>query len=316
MLVHAIAAMTLTMTTSKLDRFEYSQIHMGVRVSVAMYAPDAETAQGAARAVFEKFAALEEIMSDYRADSEIMRLCAATPGESYPVSEDLFRVLDRSQDMSKRSGGAFDVTVGPLVRLWREARKTKVLPSPESLTRARDLVGWGLLHVDADSRTVRLDRPGMRLDLGGIAKGYACERWLEVLSKMGIDRAMIEAGGDIAASGAPPGKLGWRIDVQGLVAPLYLKNQGISTSGDANQFVVIGGKRYSHILDPATGLGLTDRKQVTVLAPDATTSDSLATACSVLGDEQGRILAEQYGAKLIAIVRAGSGSAGRILLQE
>lgn len=288
-----------------LDRFEYSQIHMGVRVSVTMYAQDAESAQGAARATFDKFAALEEIMSDYRSDSELMRLCASATGENHPVSEDLFRVLARAEEVANRSGGAFDVTVGPLVRLWREARKTKTLPSSGALAKARESVGYQHLVLDADHRSVRLDRPGMRLDLGGIAKGYACDRGLEVLAQRGIERAMIEAGGDIAASGPPPGKLGWRIDVQGLAAPVYLKNQGLSTSGDANQFVVIGGKRYSHILDPATGLGLTDRKQVTVLASDATTSDSLSTACSVLQDREGSELAARYGARLIAVVRDG-----------
>lgn len=305
MLMHAIAAMTLIMVRPALDRFEYSQIHMGVRVTVAMYAQDAATAQDAARAVFDKFAALEEIMSDYRPDSELMRLCAARHGESHPVSEDLFRVLESAQRMAERSKGAFDITIGPLVRLWREARKSRSLAPPETLARAREAVGWRSLHLDTEHRSVRLDRPDMRLDLGGIAKGYACDRGIEVLAQRGVDRAMIEAGGDIAASGAPPGKLGWRIDVQGLPSPIFLKNQGISTSGDAYQFVVVGGKRYSHILDPATGLGLVDRKQVTVLASDATTSDALATACSVLPDYAGRALAELYGAKLIAVVRGG-----------
>jgi len=291
--------MTLTMGTSTLDRYEYSQIHMGVKVTVTLYAGNAEAAQTGARAVFDKFAFLEEIMSDYRTDSELMRLCAGAGGEPRSVSEDLLRVLTRSQDVAERSGGAFDITVGPLVRLWREARKSKRMPDPAALSEARTLVGWRLVKLDAEARTAQLAKAGMRLDLGGIAKGYACDRGLEVLRGLGIERAMIEAGGDIAASGTPPGKLGWLID--GSMGRTFLKNQGISTSGDLFQFVVIGGKRYSHIVDPLTGLGLTSRKQVTILAPDAMTSDSLATACSVLDVVEGRRLCEAYGAKLILV---------------
>lgn len=138
----------------------------------------------------------------------------------------------------------------------------------------------------------------MQLDLGGIAKGYACDQAIDVLAKSGVSRAMAEAGGDLVVSGPPPGKLGWRILADGEVT--WLKNAAVSTSGDVSQFVVIRGRRYAHIVDPRTGVGLTNRKQVTVLARDGITSDSLATALCVLADSEGEKLASVYGARIWA----------------
>lgn len=274
---------------------------MGVEVRVTLYAPDADTAQRATRAAFERFAELDAICSDYRKDSELMRLCAQAGGPPIPVSTDLFTLLQRSEDVARLSGGAFDITCGPLVRLWREARKTGKLPSADALQQARIDTGWFRVQLDSATRSVRL-APGTKLDLGGIAKGYACDAAIAVLRKEGIDRAMVEAGGDIVASGPPPGKLGWRIEIfRGNGSSFMLRDSAASTSGDAEQFVVVGGKRYSHIVDPRTGIGLTNRRQVTVLAKDGLTTDALATALCILGPSAGSPLLERYGAEAITI---------------
>jgi thiamine biosynthesis lipoprotein len=294
----------------KLERFTYTEPHMGTRFQLILYAPDEATAQRAAKAAFERIAALDGIMSDYRPTSELMRLCQKAGGEPVRISDDLFTVLWRAQEVAKRSDGAFDVTVGPVVRLWRRARKIKQLPDAEELAKARALVGYEKVHLNEKDRMVQLLKPGMQLDLGGIAKGYAADAALAVLKKHGVERALVAAGGDIAVSGPPPGAEGWTVGIAPLEGPdrkptrsLRLRDTAVSTSGDAEQFVEIGGQRYSHIVDPRTGIGLIGRSSATVLAPNATTSDALATAVSVLGPERGLKLVEETEGVSAYIVR-------------
>ncbi len=281
------------------QRFEYSEMAMGVRARIVIYAPDEHHAQGAARAAFDRIAFLEQVMSDYRPDSEINRLSA----EPVRVSPELYYILRKSQDLSRRSDGAFDVTVGPLIKLWRTARKTGVLPTSNEIEAARKLVGWRKVIIDPRRHTVALHSK-MQLDLGGIAKGYACDEAIRVLKEHGITNALVEMGGDIVVSGPPPGKSGWEVSLVGGDSSRRtpLSNVAISSSGDTEQFVVIGGKRYSHIVDPRTGLGLTDRIAVTVIAPTGVLSDGLSTALSVLGPEKGRALLGQYP-RVKAVIR-------------
>ncbi len=287
------------MDEPSLTRYTYTEYHMGVDVRLIVYAPDQGTAERACAAAFERFAALDTIMSDYRADSELMRLCAKAGGPPVPVSRDLFQVLQRSYEVAERSKGAFDATCGPLIALWRKARKTHILPLPEEIEQARALVGWRKMELNSRRRTVRLLVPGMKLDLGGIGKGYADDCAQEVLKHYGVVRALVEAGGDIVVSGPPPGETGWKVQVANAAkspqAPVLLfSNRAISTSGDTEQFVEIGGHRYSHLVDPRTGQALTDRIQVTVTAPNGLTSDSLSKVVSVLGPEQGIPVAKTY----------------------
>jgi thiamine biosynthesis lipoprotein len=268
-----------------------------------MYAPDADTARRAAAAAYARVDELGKSFSDYDNTSELVRLSNLTldgpMAEPAPVSGDLWRVLRTSVDASERSGGAFDVTVGPFVRLWRRSRDLQQLPTSQRLERTRASVGHRHLRVDPDRPRVALLAPRMRLDLGGIATGYAVDDVLRVLRTFGITRALLDAGGDLAVGDPPPGRAGWRVAVQSLEAPgkptgayVELRNAGVSTSGDVYRFVELGGRRYSHIVDPATGLGLTERRGVTVIAPDDLTADWLSTAVSVLGREKGFTLVE------------------------
>jgi thiamine biosynthesis lipoprotein len=272
---------------------------MGVDARLVVYAADRPAAERACAAAFERIAALDSIMSDYRRDSELMRLCARAGEPPVHVSPDLFIVLRRAEQVSRQSDGAFDVTVGPLVALWRQARKTGVLPEPAAVARARRLVGWRKLHLNEPARTAHLTVPGMKLDLGGIGKGYAGDVAQRVLQRCGIDRALVEMGGDIVVSGAPPETDGWTIRVpnagiEGKSADLHLANCAVSTSGDTEQFVVIGGRRYSHIIDPRTGIALTNRVQVTVIAPNGLTADPLTKALSILAPEERSKLLHPY----------------------
>ena len=262
---------------------------------VVLYATNQVSADAAADAAFQRIKQLNEIMSDYDPDSELSKLSASSgSGTAVPVSPDLWFVLDRAQDLAKRSDGAFDVTVGPFVNLWRRARRQHQLPNPERLAQARLAVGYKHVKLDEEKLTVELLVPNMKLDLGGIAKGYAIGEALKVLGRLGIERALVEGGGDVAVSEPPPGKSGWRFDLSSLDvtnAPadrfLSLRNCAISTSGDLYQRLEIDGKRYSHIVDPRTGIGLTDHSLVNVIAPESITADSLTKVVSVLGPEKG-----------------------------
>lgn len=301
----------------QLARHEFTANEMGTLFRIVLYAEDADAARRASDAAFARVKELNGLLSDYEATSEINRLTAMGPNEDgMAVSRELWTLLSRGQRLAEETVGAFDITVGPYSRLWRRARRQKELPSSERMAEARELVGYRHLELiptgaDAQGGKVRVKRAHMRLDLGGIAKGFAANEALAVLREAGIERAMVAASGDMAFGAPPPGEEGWRIGIAPLSAEsdkpstyLRLARCGVSTSGDAFQYVEIGGKRYSHIIDPRTGLGLTGSSSVTVVAGDATTADSLATAISVAGRKAGEQLLEKYpGAEMFFVRR-------------
>jgi FAD:protein FMN transferase len=282
-----------------LKRFSFSEPHMGTMFNIILYARDEPTAQMAAQKAFARIEELNAILSDYMADSELMKLCKKAGGPPVPVSLDLFKVLEKSQEIARLSDGAFDVSISPVVRLWRKARKTGMLPKADEIKKALELVDYKKIRLDPKGRTVQFLLMGMLLDVGGIAKGYAADAALEVLRQQGFPRALVAAGGDIAVGDPPPDVSGWKIGIAPLKNPqgppryhLLLKNKAVSTAGDANQNVVIDGKRYSHIVDPKTGLGLVGPRSVTVVAPQGLTADGLDTAVCVMGKERGLKLIE------------------------
>jgi thiamine biosynthesis lipoprotein len=284
----------------KLERLTFQQPHMGTLFRLVLYAPDKMSAQHAADAAFARIAQLNKIMSDYLKDSELSRLSAQAGGRPVKVSEELFTVLQKADEIAKQTDGAFDVSVGPLVHLWRKARKTKTLPDPDDLKEALARVDYRQIKLDPELRTVHLLVLGMLLDLGGIAKGYAADEALAVLRKHGITRALVAASGDVRAGDPPPDAPGWKVGITPLKDPsgppthyLIIKNAAVSTAGDAHQYLEIDGKRYSHIVDPKTGLGLLGRRAVTVIAPDGISADALDTAAYVLGPERGLELIEK-----------------------
>jgi thiamine biosynthesis lipoprotein len=299
----------------KLARFTFTEPHMGTLFRIILYAPDEATANRATKAAFERIAALDAMMTDYRSTSELMQLCQKAGRGPVRVSAPLFSVLARAQEVSRLSDGAFDVTVGPVVKLWRRARKTHELPDPAQLAQARALVGYQNIRLDEKTRTVALLKPGMQLDLGGIAKGYAADEGLRVLRQEGVTRALVAAGGDIAVSGSPPDTAGWTIGIAPLEDPnqkpsryLLLHDAAVSTSGDAEQHVEIGGKRYSHIVDPRTGIGLIGRQSVTVIARHGIMADSLTKVASVLGPKRGlAILDGLEGVSALVVRKTGTG---------
>lgn len=308
---------------AELRRFEAAEPHMGTLFRITLYAGQESMALGALRAAFDRVRDLDHKLSDYKPDSELVRLCAQAHREPVPVSEDLYRVLVAAQELARDTNGAFDVTLGPMIRLWRECRKAVRFPSPAEIREARRRSGHRMLQIDASRHTVRLGRAGMQLDLGGIGKGYAADEALRVLRELGCSRALVAAGGDLVAGDPPPGKQAWRAGVRALDAPpdgysaiVPLANAAISTSGDTGQYIEIGGVRYSHILDPRTGIGLSRRISVTVIAATGMEADSLATALSVLGPDAGAALIRRCAAASARWVMESNGklmrfSAGR-----
>ncbi len=284
-----------------LDRYEFQEVQMGVQWRLVLYATDKAIANKASQNAFLRVKELNKILSDYDPESELNKLCRLSgPGNPVKVSSPLMKILERSQALSQETDGAFDVTISPVVRLWRRARRQKSMPDQQRLQNAREKVGSDLLKISRQDQTAELKKHDMRLDLGGIAKGYAADIALKELKKYGITRAMVDASGDIVLGDPPPNACGWKIGVsstdteQGKIDRyLLLHNRAVATSGDALQHVVINGKRYSHIVDPRTGLGLTDQSRVTVIAPDGITADSLASAISVLGPKQGMKLVNE-----------------------
>jgi len=279
---------------------------MGTRFAVSCHHPDEALVRKAIAAAFEEADRINIVASDYIADSELLSLSKQPVGQATRVSPLLFSLIKEAREYAEKTDGLFDPTLGPLTKLWRESRRRKTLPNAETLAKARAACGWKHLILDAEKSTVTLAVPGMRLDLGGIAKGQAADAMLAVLVKHGIPSSSVTAGGDVRLGDPPPGEKGWKIGVRTSDKnqnsdTLMLSNCAVSTSGDLQQFVEIDGVRYSHIIDPATGLGITHHVAATVISPNSTLSDALATACCIADADKAKKIAEALGARLLRI---------------
>ena len=280
-----------------LNLFTYKQPHMGTEFTFRVWAEQGQVEDLTllSEKAFARVAELNQIASDYLPESEINDFARAPSGEPVPVSRDLYRLLDLSAQLSRETDGAFDATAGPLIRLWRMTKKNRRLPTPEQLASARARTGAGLLRFDPVARTITKLSDGMLFDLGGIAKGYAADAALAIFREGGFPRALVGASGDIVVGDPPPNEKGWRIGIETLhlgdkladLQTVTLANRAISTSGDTRRYFELDGIRYSHIVSTRTGMGLTERIGASVIAPNATTSDSYATAVTLLGEKDG-----------------------------
>lgn len=274
----------VSLCIARAETFSVERPLMGTLFRITTYTEDRALAEKASEEAFAAAERINSVASDYIADSELLSFSKLPHGEPHPVSETLFPLLVEAQHFAEETKGAFDPTLGPLTKLWRESRRRKSLPAPETLAAAMASSGYEKLVLDPKSRTLTFTVPGMRLDLGGIAKGQAADAMLAVFMKHGLPSTSITCGGDVRVGDPPPGKTHWTVAVKTTGAakpPLELVNSAVSTSGDLHQFIEIGGKRYSHIIDPRTGLGLTEPRTATIIAPTAAESDALATAACV-----------------------------------
>lgn len=267
--------------------YKFSHQQMGTIFSIYIKSNDSLKAQSASQKAFRKLDELNLILSDYREDSEINQLCqTAGTNQAIKVSKELFEILETSKIAAQKSKGAFDVSIGPLTQLWRRMKRQKQLPSTTQIEEAIQKTGIQNIILNAENQTVKLIIKGMRIDFGGIGKGFAEDKMMEILKNEGIDSAMIEGGGNIIVSNGD-----WEIVINN--EKRILNNCGISTSGDLYQFIEIEGKKYSHIVNPKTGLGFTESKQVSVIAHDSTTADWLSTAVYLMNEKEGKKLAKK-----------------------
>lgn len=280
-----------------LTRFEYARVLMGSKARIVLYQEHEHEAVAKARIAFEEMEHLNAVLSDYDPNSEAMLLVTNEPGRWTEISEDLLDVLLKSAKVWAASDGAFDPTIGPVTHIWRNAAAHSSMPSGTVLSDARSRAGFELLEIDSDVSKVRLKTNGMVFDFGGIGKGYAAGRALETLRDLDAPIALVDLGGDIAIGKPPPGSEGWSISIEtglGEKEDRVLADCGVATSGDLYRFVEIDGERYSHIIDPRTGMGLTARIAVTVIADEPWLADALASAFSVLGEVDAEGLRDAY----------------------
>ena len=279
-----------------LTRYRYARVIMGSRCEITLEAENEPAAARAAGKAFGQIQRIERVLSDYDPRTESMLLMQREPNTPHPISATLLEVLLLSMDIHKASAGSFDPTVGAITHLWRAAARAGTIPTTNELDRARTRVGIEHLQVNALARTVRFDQPGMILDFGGIGKGYAARMGVELLRELGYPIACVDMGGDLQFGDPPSDQpAGWRVEVMtGLNSSrtLTLHNCAIATSGDLERYYEHNGVRYSHIIDPRSGLGVTQRRAATVIATDAAVADALASAISVLG-EAGRAQLKQ-----------------------
>ena len=282
------------------------QIVMGTFARVVVVAESREAGLDCIQAAMAEVHKVDELMSDYKDDSDIGRVNEKAAEIPVPVSEWTFDVLKRSVEFSRLTDGAFDVTVGPLMDLFREAKKGAAAPTEQQIAEAKSKVGFEKLKLDGQNRTVQFAVEGMRLDLGGIAKGYAIDKAVEAAQQHGAIGGMVDIGGDIRCFGSPPeGRENWLIAVQNpdatvehtsggqLLLTLKVTDTAVTTSGDYRQYVMIGGLRRSHIMNSQTGSSAEGLSSVTIIADNATDADALATSVSVMGAEKGLALIEE-----------------------
>lgn len=295
--------------TNGQTRFSFHRGLMGTQFNVILYASDSTAAHRAYSAVSARMDSLNQIMSDYMDGSEINRLSATSgSGQWVSVSTDLFNVLMEAQTIARLSNGRFDPTLGPLSLLWRRAVRRKEFPGAKERHRARRAVGYQLMELDSTTHSVRLRRPGMRLDVGGIGQGFAIDEALTVLHRFGIHSFLLDIGGDILVGDPPPNSAGWHVGIGSASAgdtdttTIFLKNAAITTSGDAYRFLEYKGQRYSHIMNPRSGLGLQHFVRSTVLAPVGYQADALTKVFSVAGLRKSRRLIRRFpGVKLLIL---------------
>ncbi len=286
------------------QELQFREVHLGMEVRIALSVDAAAAAAGAraARAAFDRIAALEDVLSDWRAGSELRRLAAHPGGVWIAVSPALAEVLALALDVARASGGQFDPTIGPLTALWREARRTGRPIADAERAAATARVGHDLVELDAAGHRVRFARDSMRLDLGAVAKGWILDQALAKLRRAGVGAALIEAGGDLALYGAPSGTEGWRIAVprdEGDTV-LVMTAGAVSSSGPGEQSIGrVDGTRESHVMSARTGVGAGDGRTITVVGDRAAVTDALATALTLVAPAEVGPLAARFGVRII-----------------
>ncbi len=294
-------------------KYLFTETKMGSPFNLILVAKDSSQARLIARDCFRLIDSLSQIFSDYDSSSEVSKINAQAGIRSVSMSPAMLDLVLQSKLAYRKSHGAYDISIGPLSLLWRKARKNNAFPADSSIDAARKLVGFNWIQLDKQASTIYLPKKGMRLDFGGIAKGYIAQWVIDYLKNRGIQEALADAGGDISMSGAPLKTKGWLVGVnipentdELLNHKLQLANISVATSGDVYQYMEKNGVKYSHIINPKTGYGVSWLRNVTVIAPQGATADWLATACSILPlKEAKKIALENHAQLLISTIQNG-----------
>ena len=296
-----LLALLISLPASATELFVRSKPAMGTTFTVYLYAANETQASAAFEAAFDEVERLEEALSNYRDTSELSRINRLAAHQPVTTDPEVFGLLQTSLDYSRKTGGAFDITVGPLMKAWGFFRASGHYPSRAELDAAKARVGWQNVQLDETNRTVHFAKQGVELDLGAIGKGYTVDQMVSVLREAGIQSALVDAGSStLYALGAPPGKDGWVVRVprpghrDQTVSTVLLRDTSLSTSGSYEKFFRLNGHVYCHILDPHTGRPVEGMLQTSVIAHDGTTTDALSTSMFVLGPQGGKALLSSF----------------------
>jgi FAD:protein FMN transferase len=298
-----------SLASAQEKKFLFTQTKMGSPLNIIIVEKDSINATILAQQCFQLVDSFNHIYSDYDSTSELSKLYNSKINLPIKVSPALLDILLVSKKAFEKSQHSFDISIGQLSLLWRKSRKDHQFPSASMVAEAKNKVGFQYLQIDSTNKTVSISKPSLRLDLGGIAKGYIAQKIIDFLHLKGVHSALVDAGGDISMSGAPPHSNGWVVGVnvpeqtdELLNTKLSLQNISVATSGDAYQYIVHDGKKYAHIIDPRTGYGVSFQRNVTVIAKDGATADWLATACSILPIKTAYAVAKQANAEVFITV--------------
>jgi FAD:protein FMN transferase len=287
----------------KTRRYEDSRVSMGCAYTIVVYGHDPARLREAASAALDEVDRIDRLMSHYKNDSELSRVNREAAKSFIKVDPELFDFIAECLRYSRESEGAFDITVGPLMKAWGFFRGEGRMPTEAELSEARSRVGYWRVILNRKDGSIYFDRAGVEIDLGGVAKGYAVDRAVAVLKRYGVTSALLSAGGStIYALGAPPGKPAWEIEIQDPVEPdkiatrVRLKDRALSVSGSNEKFFELNGARYSHVMDPRTGRPVQGVLSVAVITDDGTSGDALDNVFYVSGVERGRAWVNKFSA--------------------
>ena len=288
------------------SRFSFSEQKMGSPLNIIFYAQDSVIANKQARACFELIDSLNHIFSNYDSSSELTSINNNAGIAKNIASPLMWELIMQSKEAFIKSKGAYNIAMGPLTQLWRTARRLKQFPSQVQIKNKLLLCDFNKIQLNNQDHSIYLPAKGMQLDFGGIGKGYIAQKVVDYLKKEGVTASLVDAGGDIVFGDAPPNKIGWIVGVNQpektddlLPEKLQLHNMSVATSGDVYQFIEHAGKKYSHIINPLTGYGVTSLRNVTVIANNGADADWLATACSILPINEAKRLALSLHAELL-----------------
>lgn len=294
---------------------EKERFPMGTIVEIKVPVEDKERIKDTETAIskaFEEIERVENIFSVFKKDSEISRINNLKSGERLALSDEAFGLIEKAIEFNKKTEGAFDITIKPLVDLWNKAKIENRMPTDDELKAALAKVGSDKITLDKKERTISFEKEGMAIDMGGIAKGYATARAIKVLKECNIKNAIVNSGGDMYCLGSKSGKEMWRVGIQHprkrneVIFEIGLKDKAIDTSGDYEKFFIYNGKRYSHIIDPRTGYPIGDNAvSATIIAEDSVTADALATALCILGRKGLEIINSMKDVDVIIILKEG-----------